>query len=116
MIAPEGRNGGAPSKNGGGPEKEKDQAPSQAKEKSHEGPEVVLTIADRLDALERALGTVRRRQMTLQVHSLTRRDGALVLTLRAETGAVVPDRWIAELAALVDVSQIKVAGVPAASR
>ncbi len=101
MIAPDSKNGGLPSKNGGGPEKDLE------KGKSHDGPEVILTIADRLDALERAIGTVRRRGMTLRVHSLARQGGELVLVLRAETGAFVPERWIAELAALVDVSTIK---------
>jgi hypothetical protein len=49
-------NGGSPSKNGAGHEKG--------------GRQIELVITDRLDALERALGTVRRRQMTFQVQSL----------------------------------------------
>ena len=96
MIAPEGRNGKL-SKNGGGPGKE------------HAGPQVELVITDRIDALERALGTVRRRGMTLKVYSVSRRGDDLVLTLRGDAGVVVPDRWIAELGALVDVRQVKVA-------
>ena len=73
------------------------------------GPEVELVITDRIDALERALGTVRRRQMTLKVFSLARRgDDELVLTLKGKQGVVLPDRWIAELGALVDVRQVKV--------
>jgi hypothetical protein len=47
--------------------------------------------------------------MRLQVHSLVRRDGELVLVFRAEPGAPLPDRWLAELAALVDVRQVNVA-------
>jgi acetolactate synthase regulatory subunit len=96
VIAREGDNGGRPSRKGARPEK------AQA------GPEVVLVLSDRLDALERLLGTVRRRGMTLGVFSLTRRNDELVLTLRADSGAALPDRWIAELGALVDVRQVKV--------
>ncbi len=96
MIAPEGNNGERPSQNGARPEK------------AYAGPEVVLVLSARLDALERALGTVRRRGMTLGVFSLSRRDDELVLTLRADSGAALPDRWIAELGALVDVREVKV--------
>ncbi len=96
MIAPENKNG-KHAQNGGQPEKELN------------GPEVEIVIADRIDALERALGTVRRRMMTLKVFSLSRRGGELVLTLRGDEGVVLPDRWISELGALVDVRQIKVA-------
>ena len=87
-----------PSSNGSYPEKPK-----------HDGPQIVLVLNDRLDALERALGTVRRRGMGVQVHSLTRRGGELVLKFRAAPGATVHDRWLAELAALVDVRQVNVA-------
>ena len=90
MIPTESNNGGPPSKSG----------PS---------PEVVVVLSDRMDALERALGTVRRRGMSLKVFSLSRRDDELVLTLRGDSGATVPDRWLAELDALVDVRQVKVA-------
>lgn len=73
------------------------------------GPEVEIVLVDRLDALERALGTVRRRQMTLKIFSLARKGSdELVLTLRGTEGVVLPDRWIAELGALVDVRQVKV--------
>ena len=73
------------------------------------GPQVEIVLVDRLDALERALGTVRRRQMTLKIHSLARRGSdELVLTFRGTEGVVLPDRWIAELGALVDVRQVKV--------
>jgi acetolactate synthase regulatory subunit len=71
-------------------------------------PEVVIVLSDRLDALERAFGTVRRRGMSLKVFSLSRRDDELVITLRGDVGATVPDRWLAELDALVDVRQVKV--------
>jgi hypothetical protein len=77
---------------------------------------VTLLVNDRLDALERLLGTVRRRQMTFRIHSLTRKDDHLVLVFRAEPSAVIPDRWIAELGSLVDVRKVQVAGVPAATR
>ena len=87
-------NGGSPSKNGSGHDKG--------------GKQIELVITDRLDALERALGTVRRRGMTFQVHSLVRRGGDLVLVFRAEPGAALPERWLAELAALVDVRQVNV--------
>jgi hypothetical protein len=91
-------NGGPPSKNGGS-------------DKADEGPQVELVLCDRLDALERALGTVRRRQMTLTIQSLARRgDAELVLTVRADPGKPLPERWLAELAALVDVRQVNVAG------
>ena len=90
MIQNESSNGGPPSKSG----------PS---------PEVVVVLSDRLDALERAIGTVRRRGMSLKVFSLSRQDDELVLTLRGDVGATVPDRWLAELSALVDVRQVKVA-------
>ena len=90
MIQSESSNGGPPSKSG----------PSS---------EVVIVLSDRLDALERALGTVRRRGMSLRVFSLSRLDDELVLTLRGDVGATVPDRWLAELGALVDVRQVKVA-------
>jgi hypothetical protein len=99
-------NGGPPSRNGAGPDK-----PGQPTVRSAKGAQVELVISDRLDALERALGTVRRRQMKLQVHSLARRDGELVLVFHAEPGAPLPDRWLAELAALVDVRQVNVADV-----
>ena len=75
---------------------------------SGSSPEVVVILSDRLDALERALGTVRRRGMALKVFSLSRQENELVLTLRADDGAAVPDRWLAELGALVDVRQVKV--------
>jgi len=90
MIQNESSNGGPPSKSG----------PS---------PEVVIVLSDRLDALERAIGTVRRRGMSLKAFSLSHRDDELVLTLRGDVGATVPDRWLAELDALVDVRQVKVA-------
>ena len=90
MIQSESSNGGPPSKSG----------PS---------PEVVVVLSDRLDALERTIGTVRRRGMSLEVFSLSRQDDELVLTLRGDVGATVPDRWLAELSALVDVRQVKVA-------
>ena len=70
---------------------------------------VVIVLIDRLDALERAIGTVRRRGMALEVFSLSRQDDELVLTLRGDGGATIPDRWLAELGALVDVRQVKVA-------
>ena len=89
MIRTESNNGGRPLESG----------PS---------PEVVIVLSDRLDALERALGTVRRRGMSLKVYSLSRQDDELVLTLRGDVGATVPDRWLAELGALVDVRQVKV--------
>jgi hypothetical protein len=97
-----GQNGGSPSKNGTAPEKP---APPEG------GPQVELVISDRLDALERALGTVRRRGMTLNVHSLVRRGGQLVLVFRAAPGATVHERWLAELAALVDVSEVNVSNL-----
>jgi hypothetical protein len=90
-------NGGSPSKNGGS-------------DKTEAGPKVELILCDRLDALERALGTVRRRQMTFTIQSLARHgDAELVLTFRADPGKPVPERWLAELAALVDVRQVNVA-------
>lgn len=93
-------NGGPPSRNGkGGPEKAVQPG----------GSEIEIVLCDRLDALERALGTVRRRGMGLQVHSLARRDGELVLVFRADPGATVHERWLAELGALVDVRQVNVA-------
>ena len=79
-------------------------------------PEVTLLVNDRLDALERLLGTVRRRGMSFQIHSLVRKDDHLVLVFRAEPNAVIPDRWIAELGALVDVRKVQVAGTSAAAR
>ena len=97
MIRPESDNGGPPSKNGTSPE---DAEP---------GLEVEIVLCDRLDALERALGTVRRRGMSLKVFSLSRQGDDLVLTLRGDSGAAVPDRWLAELGALIDVRQVKVA-------
>jgi hypothetical protein len=98
VIAPDSKNGRAHSTNGASPDIE-----------GLNGPEVEIVIADRIDALERALGTVRRRMMTLKVFSLSRRGGEFVLTLRGDEGVVLPDRWIAELGALVDVRQVKVA-------
>ena len=98
------QNGGPPSRNGAGPDR-----PGQPAARSSQGAQVELVISDRLDALERAIGTVRRRQMTLHVQSLVRRDGQLVLVFRAEPGAALPDRWLAELAALVDVREVNVA-------
>ena len=92
-----GQNGGSPSKNG------------SAEQEPKGGSEIELVLTDRLDALERALGTVRRRGMSMQVHSLARRGGELVLKFRAEPGAIVHERWLAELAALVDVHQVNVA-------
>jgi acetolactate synthase regulatory subunit len=97
--------GAKPSKNGTNPAGEG--AP---------GPEVTLEVNDRLDALERLLGTVRRRQMTLRIHSLARKDDHLVLVFRADSNAVIPERWIAELGTLVDVRRVQVAGMPAAAR
>ena len=97
--------GPKPSKNGANPAGEA--AP---------GPEVTLLVNDRLDALERLLGTVRRRQMTFRIHSLTRKDDHLVVVFRAEPNAVIPERWIAELGTLVDVRKVQVAGMPAAAR
>ena len=97
MIAPEGKNGKPHSQNGSHPGKELS------------GPQVELILCDRLDALERALGTVRRRKMTLKVFSVARHGSdEIVLTLRGDEGVVLPDRWIAELGALVDVRQVKV--------
>lgn len=90
--------GSPPSKNGGGGEK-----------RSEGGPEIELFLCDRLDALERALGTVRRRGMTFSVQSLERKDGELVLVFRAEPGKPLHERWLAELAALFDVRQVNVA-------
>jgi hypothetical protein len=103
-VISKGDNGGPPSRNGASPEK-----PAESGPESGTGAEIELVISDRLDALERALGTVRRRGMTFKVHSLARRGGELVLVFRADAGAVLPDRWLAELAALVDVRQVKVA-------
>lgn len=98
-----GLNGGSPSKNG------------RASESAlPPGPEVVLVVTDRLDALERALGTVRRRGMALKVLSLNRRGDELELVLRGATGMPVPDRWIAELGTLVDVRHIRVVAESAA--
>lgn len=97
----EGPNGGPPSRNGkGGPAHD---APVPT------GAEIEIVLSDRLDALERALGTVRRRQMTFQVHSLARRDGELVLVFRTAPGSTIHERWLAELGALVDVRQVNVA-------
>jgi acetolactate synthase regulatory subunit len=93
-------NGAKPSRNGTNPA----------------GAEVTLMVNDRLDALERLLGTVRRRGMTLRIHSLARKDDHLVLVFRADSNAPVPERWIAELGALVDVRNVQVAGQPAATR
>jgi acetolactate synthase regulatory subunit len=76
------------------------------------GPEVVLVLVDRLDALERALGTVRRRGMSLKVLTLSRWGDELILVLRGGTGAPVPDRWVAELGALVDVRHVRVVAEP----
>jgi acetolactate synthase regulatory subunit len=97
--------GAKPSKNGTNPAGEG--AP---------GPEVTLLVNDRLDALERLLGTVRRRGMSFRIHSLARKDDHLVLVFRAAPNAVIPDRWIAELGSLVDVRKVLVAGMPAAAR
>jgi acetolactate synthase regulatory subunit len=77
--------------------------------KSGPSPEVVVVLSDRLDALERAIGTVRRRGMSLEVFSVSRQDDELVLTLRGDVGTTVPDRWLAELDTLVDVRQVKMA-------
>jgi hypothetical protein len=68
----------------------------------------MLVLSDRLDALERAIGTVRRRGMALKVLSVASKSGELVLVLRGDPGASIPRRWIAELGALVDVRQISV--------
>ena len=101
-----GSNGGSPSRNGGDPDKDK----GKEKEPPPKGSsQIELVITDRLDALERALGTVRRRGMSFQIQSLARRDGELVLVFRADPGAAIHDRWLAELAALVDVHQVNVA-------
>ena len=58
-----------PSKNGTGPQPKAGEPGEGAP-----GPEVTLLVADRLDALERLLGTVRRRGMSLRIHSLARKD------------------------------------------
>ena len=79
-------------------------------------PEITLVIDDQLGALERALGTVRRRGMKLTVSSLARQNDRLVLVFRADRDASVPDRWIAELEALVDVKQVDVTGLPTGGR
>ena len=102
-------NGGKPSKNGTGPQ-------PKAGEPAGGAPEVTLLVNDRLDALERLLGTVRRRGMSFKIHSLVRKDDHLVLVFRAAPNAVIPERWIAELGSLVDVRQVQVAGMPAAAR
>jgi hypothetical protein len=47
--------------------------------------------------------------MSLAVFSLFRQDDDLVLTLRGDGGATIPDRWLEELVALMDVRQVKVA-------
>ena len=107
MKSPDGQPG-RPSEKAAGPEK-------RATAEARSGPEVTLFINDRLDAIERALGTVRRRQMTLRIASLTRRADDLVLVFRADQGARIPQRWIAELSALVDVRQVRVRGIPAAA-
>ena len=44
---------------------------------------MTLLVSDRLDALERLLGTVRRRGMSLEIHSLARKEDHLVLVFRA---------------------------------
>ena len=109
-----GQNGGSPSKNGSH-DKEPPQkggaetSPHGTSSRGGPDTEIEIVLTDRLDALERALGTVRRRGMTMQVHSLGRRGGELVLKFRAEAGATVHERWLAELAALVDVRQVNVA-------
>jgi hypothetical protein len=95
-----------PSKNGTNPAGEA--APAVA--------EVTLLVNDRLDALERLLGTVRRRGMSFKIHSLVRKDDHLVLVFRAEPNTVIPDRWIAELGGLVDVRRVQVADSPTAAR
>lgn len=105
MTLPDGQIG-RPSENGTGPER--GQAPSV--------PEVTLLINDRLDALERALGTVRRRQMSLRISSLTRRGDHLVLVFSADAGSAIPERWVAELGELVDVRRVDVAGPSVATR
>ena len=99
-------NGAKPSKNGANP----------VGDPVTGAPEVTLLVNDRLDALERLLGTVRRRGMSFKIHSLVRKDDHLVVVFRAEPSAVIPDRWIAELGALVDVRKVQVAGTPAAAR
>jgi len=105
------------SKNGGGLANETRQgAESESVAGAQQGPELTLVVADRLDALERTLGTVRRRGMTLKIHSLARSDDHLVLVFRAASEVAIPDRWIAELGALVDVKQVRVVGVPPAAR
>lgn len=70
-------------------------------------PEVHLVVADRLDALERAVGTIRRRRMTLALDSVHRRDSALHLIFRAEPGTLIRARWLAELADLEDVREVR---------
>ena len=119
-MTPESMNGGAPSTNGGGPEgsPKKGAEDGMAKPTGHAAapPEVTLLIEDRLDALERALGTVRRRGMGLKVFSLARESDQLVLVFRADPDRAVLDRWIAELGALVDVRQVRVSEPPAGSR
>jgi acetolactate synthase regulatory subunit len=96
-VIQKGDNGGPPSKNGTRPEKGSRQ--------------IELVITDRIDALERALGTVRRRGMAFRVHSLVRRGGELVLVFHVDASATVPDRWLAELSSLVDVHKVSVAEV-----
>lgn len=76
------------------------------------GPEVVLVVHDRPDALERLFGTVRRRGMDLQIISLGRFGDDLVLVLRREARGALPGRWLAELEDLVDVLEIRVASEP----
>ena len=110
MTQPDGQNGGSPSRNVTGPDEGGQPGGDRLPDAGHE---VVLVLNDRLDALERALGTVRRRQMTLKVFSLSRREDAVVLVFRGDPGTPLPDRWLAELGTLVDVRQMRVARIPA---
>ncbi len=115
MTSPDGQNG-RPSENGTGPDRGQEKVPDKKLGGTPTGPEVTLLINDRLDALERAVGTVRRRQMSLRISSLTRRDDHLVLVFCADVGSVIPERWVAELGALVDVRSVDVAGPSVTTR
>lgn len=112
MTAMDGLNTGPPSDNGAGPVGGPDENSRAEASRRASIPEITLVIDDRLDALERTLGTVRRRGMKLEVSSLVRRQDHLVLVFRAAPDAMVPNRWIAELEALVDVKKVDVTGLP----
>lgn len=111
-----GRSTGPPSGNGAGPVRRPDENSGAEASRRASTPEITLVIDDRLDALERTLGTVRRRGMKLEVSSLVRRQDLLVLVFRAAPDATVPNRWIAELEALVDVKSVNVTGLAAGGR